>query len=81
MTTTNVILIWTMFNTHFFNHIVYITGADSFLSSSQHYDIISSGVIMNPSILLECIGLATFLNISFTGYTFFFTLNEGGGGF
>ena len=31
----------------------YITGDESVLSSSQYYDIISPGVILNPNILPE----------------------------
>ena len=31
-----------------------------FLSSSQHYDIIASGVILNPNILRDCI---TFMSL------------------
>ena len=40
--------------THFFIDVVYITGDESVLSSSQHYDIIISGVILfNLNILRE----------------------------
>ena len=41
--------------------MVYITGDESVLSSSQHYheyDIIASGVILDPNILPKCTTLS-----------------------
>ena len=53
----HVILIWRMFNIPFFIYIQEMRVMDVLLSSSQHYDIITSDVILNPNILSECITL------------------------
>ena len=56
----HVILIWKIFNKPFL-FILYnlqvIKIINVFLSNSQHYDIIASGVILNPIISHECIAL------------------------
>ena len=51
----HVILIWKMFNTPFLFILYKLQVMKRFLSSSKHYDIIPSGVILNPNILCECI--------------------------
>ena len=49
----HVILIWRLFNTS----SLFILYELQVLSSSQHYDIIPSGVILNLNILYKCIAL------------------------
>ena len=44
-----------MFNTSFLFIFYKLQVMKVFLSSSQHYDILALGVILNPSILRECI--------------------------
>ena len=57
----HVILIWRMFNSPTpFSFILYkLQVTKVFLSSSQNYDIIASGVILNPNILRENIALTS----------------------
>ena len=50
----HVILIWRMFNTPFVFMLYKLQMMKVFLFSSQYYDIIASGVILNPNILGDC---------------------------
>ena len=55
--TGDVDLSWKVFNTPFESYCINYRWWEC-LSSSQYYDIISSGVILNPEFLLGCIGLS-----------------------
>ena len=55
--TGDVDLLWKVFNTPFESYCINYRWWEC-LSSSKYYDIISSGVILNPEFLRECIGLS-----------------------
>ena len=58
----HVLLIFIMFNITFLFILYKLEVMKVFLSSSQHYDIIASDVILNPSILHKYIVLTSHVN-------------------
>ena len=58
----NVILIWRMFNTSFSFILYTLQVMEVFLSSSEHYRIIVSAVILNPNISLKSVASTYFLD-------------------